>query len=184
MKINDLRSKHFGVGLLTAGILAVLLISGATAKAQDNRDEAKPQQEEPKKDEAKPQQKEEPRDMKPQHEEAPARSQEAKPEKNEKQERVQQGHVQESHAAQRGQKIPDEKFRSSFGRQHTFHVQKTVIVEGQPRFQYGGYWFQLATPWPDGWAYTDDCYLDFIDGEYVLIDLLHPGAQIVVVVIG
>jgi len=34
-----------------------------------------------------------------------------------------------------------------------------------------------------GWAYADDCYIDFIDGEYVLIDLLHPGVQIVLVVV-
>jgi hypothetical protein len=81
-----------------------------------------------------------------------------------------------------GQRIPDDKFRSKFGRQHTFRVQ-TQVVQGQPRFQYSGYWFALANPWPAGWAYTDDCYIDYIDGEYVLIDLLHPGVQIALIVV-
>jgi hypothetical protein len=85
-------------------------------------------------------------------------------------------------AAQHGQRIPDEKFHASFGRQHTFRVQ-TTVVEGQTRFQYGGYWFGLANPWPVGWAYTDDCYIDYINGEYVLIDLLHPGVEIPVIVV-
>jgi hypothetical protein len=83
---------------------------------------------------------------------------------------------------QRGQRIPDDKFRSNFGRQHTFRVQ-TQVVEGQPRFQYGGYSFALANPWPGDWAYTDDCYVDYIDGEYVLIDLRHPGVQLALMVV-
>jgi hypothetical protein len=85
-------------------------------------------------------------------------------------------------SGQQGQRIPDDKFRSNFGRQHTFRVQ-TQVVQGQPRFQYSGYWFALSNPWPAGWAYTDDCYIDYIDGEYVLIDLLHPGVQIALVVV-
>lgn len=185
MKIRDSRMV-FGAGLLSAGVLALLVGIGPSAKAQEGRDEAKPaQQEEPKKDEpkkeeAKPQQKEQPRDMKTQHEPAPEKGEEARPQP--------QNHAQENHgaqpAAQRGQRIPDEKFHAQFGRQHTFHVQKTVVVEGQPRFQYGGYWFALASPWPEGWAYSDDVYLDYIDGEYVLIDLLHPGMQLTIMVVG
>jgi hypothetical protein len=185
MNNQDYRMKRFGMGLLSAGVLAMLLGAGTTAKAQEGHEDAKPQQEEPKKDEAKPQQKEQPRDMKPQHEQSPARAEEGKQMRDEKEDRAQENRGHEAHpAAQRGQKIPDEKFHSSFGRQHTFHVQKTVVVEGQPRFQYGGYWFALSTPWPQGWAYTDDVYLDFIDGEYVLIDLLHPGMQLTIVVVG
>lgn len=182
MKNQDLKLKRFAMGLLTAGTLACLLGSGTVARAQEDH-EAKPQQEEPKRDEAKPQEKQDKKDeMKPQQ--APAKAEEGKPA------RAEQDHAQENRGgnahpvAQRGQKIPDEKFRSSFGRQHTFHVQKTVVVEGQPRFQYGGYWFALGTPWPEGWAYTDDVYLDYVDGEYVLIDLLHPGMQLTIVVVG
>src|ERR1700733_2301768 len=188
MKLQDLRFKNLSAGLLGTGLLGLLLSVGNTARAQDERP---PQQEEPKQDEAKPPK-----------QQAPEKTQDAKPARNEKQnEEMKQNdqmksgkeenrpqdnkggdHATRAGAAQ-GQRIPDDKFRSHFGRQHTFKVQKTVIVEGQPRFQYGGYWFALSNPWPGDWAYTDDCYIDYIDGEYVLIDLLHPGAQIAVIVV-
>jgi flagellar motor protein MotB len=86
-------------------------------------------------------------------------------------------------AGRGGGRIPDDKFRAHFGRQHTFKVQKNTIVGGQPRFQYGGYSFTLVDAWPAGWAYTDDCYVDYVDGEYFLFDLLHPGVQIALVVV-
>ncbi len=78
--------------------------------------------------------------------------------------------------------IPDDKFRAHFGRGHTF-TARTVIVQGQPQFQYGGYSFQLVDAWPVGWAYTDECYIDYIDGEYFLFDLLHPGVRVAVFVV-
>jgi hypothetical protein len=58
-----------------------------------------------------------------------------------------------------------------------------VIVQGQPQFQYSGYNFQLVDAWPEGWEYTDDCYIDYLDGEYFLFDLLHPGVRIAVFVV-
>ncbi len=208
MRLQDVRIKSLSAGLMGTGLLGLLLSVGGTAKAQDARDDARPpQQEEPKQDEAKPPRQD---DAKPPKEQAPAKAEDAKPAKNEKQndemknnemkqnDQMKAGkeenrpqnndnkggdHATRAAAGQQGQRIPDDKFRSHFGRQHTFHVQKTVIVEGQPRFQYGGYWFALANPWPGDWAYTDDCYIDYIDGEYVLIDLLHPGVQIPVIVV-
>ncbi len=207
MRLQDVRIKSLSAGLMGTGLLGLLLSVGGTAKAQDARDDARPpQQEEPKQDEAKPPRQD---DAKPPKEQAPAKAEDAKPAKNEKQNDEMKNNEMKQNdqmkagkeenrpqnndnkggdhatraAGQQGQRIPDDKFRSHFGRQHTFHVQKTVIVEGQPRFQYGGYWFALANPWPGDWAYTDDCYIDYIDGEYVLIDLLHPGVQIPVIVV-
>ncbi|MGA9528383.1 MAG: hypothetical protein WBS24_09725 [Terriglobales bacterium] len=84
----------------------------------------------------------------------------------------------------KGGHIPDDKFRANFGKGHTFVVNHPVIVNNQPTFQYGGYTFIMAQPWPMGWAYTDDCYIDYIDGEYFLFDLLHPGVQIEIFVNG
>jgi len=84
---------------------------------------------------------------------------------------------------QGGARIPDDKFRANFGRQHTFVIHQTTTVQGSPGFQYGGYSFILINPWPAGWAYTDDCYVDYIDGEYFLFDLLHPGVQIALTVV-
>jgi hypothetical protein len=173
-------------------------------KAQDARDDAKPQQqEEPKQDEAKPAQpKEEPKAVKPGEQPAP-KAEEGKPAaKNDKQDDKRNSEMKPAQEQNRpmqnndramqnggdhgkpasGQRIPDDKFRANFGRQHTFRVQ-TQVVQGQPRFQYGGYWFGLANPWPGDWAYTDDCYVDYINGEYVLIDLRHPGVEIPLVVV-
>ena len=75
-------------------------------------------------------------------------------------------------------RIPDDRFRSSFGREHHFRVGHF----DNRRFQYGGYWFSFNEGWPVGWAYSDDFYIDFIDGQYYLIDLSHPGVQLLLVV--
>ena len=82
-----------------------------------------------------------------------------------------------------GGRIPEDRFRANFGREHTFHIGRPVIVEGAPRFQYGGYWFVIAQPWPVGWAYTDVVYVDYIDGGYYLLSPVHPGVQLSINVI-
>jgi hypothetical protein len=82
-----------------------------------------------------------------------------------------------------GGHIPDDRFRANFGREHTFHIGRPVIVEGAPRFQYGGYWFIIAQPWPVGWAYTDVVYVDYIGDGYYLLSPVHPGVQISINVI-
>jgi hypothetical protein len=84
---------------------------------------------------------------------------------------------------QRGARIPDDKFRSHFGRQHKFAIHQTTTVQGRPGFQYGGYSFIIVDAWPADWAYTDECYVDYIDGEYFLFDLLHPGVQVALTVV-
>lgn len=75
-------------------------------------------------------------------------------------------------------RIPDDRFRASFGREHHFRVEH---VDNR-RFHYGGYWFTFNDVWPAAWLYTDDFYIDFIDGQYYLIDLTHPGIQLLLVV--
>jgi hypothetical protein len=79
--------------------------------------------------------------------------------------------------------IPDNDFKAHFGRSHTVVINRPVVVEGQPRFQYGGYWFVISDPWPGDWAYSDQCYIDYVDGEYFLFDLLHPGVRIALFVV-
>jgi hypothetical protein len=92
---------------------------------------------------------------------------------------------------QRGRRIPDDHFRSTFGREHTFHIQRgrsggggaVQRGEGQ-RFQYGGYWFEYTEPWPGDWSYDDDdYYIDYIDDDYYLYDRRHPGMRILVIVV-
>lgn len=87
-------------------------------------------------------------------------------------------------AGNRGRRIPDDQFRSHFGSQHRFHVQRDRVVNvSQPVVVYGGYSFQLVDAWPAEWSYDDDCYIDYIDGEYFLVDVLHPGIRIAVFVV-
>lgn len=88
----------------------------------------------------------------------------------------------QQHAVQaRGKRIPDDRFRSNFGHQHHFHVDRTRVVNvSQPVVVYGGYQFQLVEPWPAEWSYDDDCYIDYVDDGYYLFDDEHPGMRIAV----
>ncbi len=88
-----------------------------------------------------------------------------------------------NHGQRSNQRIPDEKFRASFGREHHFHVGHPVIVENRPRFQSSGYWFEFVDAWPAGWSYDDDCYIDYVDDGYFLFDPIHPGVRIALTVV-
>ena len=74
-------------------------------------------------------------------------------------------------------RIPDDRFRSNFGRGHDFHMGNPVLVGGYSRFQYGGFWFGFVQPWPSGWYYTDDVYIDYVDGGYYMYNPYYPGAR-------
>jgi hypothetical protein len=80
-------------------------------------------------------------------------------------------------------RIDDEHFRAHFGRDHHFAVRHVEIVGGRPHFAYSGYNFEIAQPWPAGWAYTDDCYIDYVDGGYYMFNLRHPGIRVAVTVL-
>jgi hypothetical protein len=171
---------------LSLAFLSVLFVGSAALYAQDE----KPEENKPKQEEARPE---------PKHDDMKApRQDEAKPPKEEKREEKQgdrQSHEQmntgrqepgqQGHARPAGKSahIPDEKFHAQFGREHKFVAQRPVIVEGQPRIQYGGYSFVLVDVWPTDWAYTDDVYVDYVDGDYFMFDLLHPGERIALFVV-
>jgi hypothetical protein len=97
-------------------------------------------------------------------------------------------HHQHAAGAKQGKKIPDDKFRSNFGQQHKFRVKEVIhetrVVPGQTQFVYSGFTFVFVDPWPAEWAFTDDCYVDFVDDEYVLVNPFHPGIFVVLTVIG
>ncbi|HZQ95075.1 MAG TPA: hypothetical protein VFA67_08695 [Candidatus Sulfotelmatobacter sp.] len=121
------------------------------------------------------------------------RREEAGPSRQGKQEQKQQERSrdqmkpsqQPTHArpAGRSAHIPDDKFHGQFGRAHTFEVRPVPVAQGQQGFVYSGYTFVFLDPWPDEWAYTDGCYVDYVDGDYFLYDLLHPGMRIALFVI-
>jgi hypothetical protein len=166
-------------GVVGTTLLLLILGMGVTAFGQDQREDAKPQaQEEERKDEAKPSKPEDKtvkRDEEKRDENS--RRQEDRTSKQEESKTVQNDRRGQEHQASR---IPDEKFRAHFGREHTFRIGHPTVVEGRSQFSYGGYSFVMVDPWPTGWAYTDMVYVDFIDGVYYLIDPVHPGVQIVV----
>jgi hypothetical protein len=125
--------------------------------------------------------------------------QQAKSNKQQQQQQTASSHggpqrTQKAMAAQRSQpalrlsargsgRVPDEQFRSHFGREHHFHMGNPVMVGGYSRFQYGGFWFGFVEPWPDGWYYTDDFYIDYVDGGYYMYNPYYPGARFAITVV-
>jgi hypothetical protein len=80
-------------------------------------------------------------------------------------------------------RIPDDRFRANFGQEHVFVINEPVMVGGFSRFQYGGFWFGFVNPWPAEWYYTDNVYVDFIDGGYYLCNPYYPGARVAISVV-
>ncbi len=119
-------------------------------------------------------------------------------ERNRNEQKVQQDRAQEQQRAQQTQqhtdrnnnaqnhaenhgnvrRIPEEKYRVSFGREHHFHIQRS----NDRRFQYSGFWFTYSDPWPGDWDYNDDIYIEEIDSEYYMFNPRHPAVRILVVV--
>ena len=81
-------------------------------------------------------------------------------------------------SARSSARIPDDRFRANFGAEHVFVINQPVIVGGFSRFQYGGFWFGFENPWPEGWYYTDNVYVDYIDGGYYLCNPYYPGVHV------
>ncbi len=85
-----------------------------------------------------------------------------------------------------GYRIPDDRFRAYFGRGHWFRVHDVpvVVVEGSPRFQFGGFWFGVVDPCPETWSpvwyRTDDVYVDYVNDGYYMYNRQHPGVAIAV----
>jgi hypothetical protein len=88
-----------------------------------------------------------------------------------------------------GYRFPDAFFRVNFGVGHGFRIFGLPYMEvgGYPRFQYNGYWFSLAEPYPeywgDSWYQNDEMYVDFADGGYYLYDRRFPGRPGVAIVV-
>ncbi|MGC2194110.1 MAG: hypothetical protein WA628_05500 [Terriglobales bacterium] len=86
----------------------------------------------------------------------------------------------------KGYRIPEDRFRAHFGRGHWFRVRSApiIVVDGYPRFQYGGFWFGVVDPWPEYWSRTwyetDDVYVDYVNDGYYMYNRRHPGVAIAV----
>jgi hypothetical protein len=87
----------------------------------------------------------------------------------------------EGYEARESRRIPEERYRAEFGREHHFRVR---FENEQPRFAYSGYYFEYVDPWPADWDYYDDLfYIDYFDGGYYLYDLTRPGTRILVILV-
>jgi hypothetical protein len=76
-------------------------------------------------------------------------------------------------------RIPDRDFHAHFGQPHHFAVGHLQTYQGRPSFVYSGYTFVLVQAWPAGWVYDDDdCYIDYVDGDYWLFNVLYPGVRV------
>jgi hypothetical protein len=194
--------------LVLGTMFALLLAGSAAYAQEPDKDKPKeePQKhEEPRKgeqpakgkqDEPKENPKQEPErrpDAKPAQQNDRAQQQQQEERNRNQQRAVQQDRAQEQQRAQQteqhrdndhanngghGRRVPEEKFRASFGSSHHFHVQRG----SDRRFNYGGYYFTYNEAWPGDWDYNDDVYIDEIDGEYYLINPRHPGVRLMVIV--
>jgi hypothetical protein len=90
---------------------------------------------------------------------------------------AQQQHSQSTQRAGGGSRIPDDRYRANFGREHSFHVSHNDYDRDR-RFQYGGYWFNFVDVWPSNWLYTQDVFVVEIDGMYYLCNPMYPGINV------
>jgi hypothetical protein len=149
------------------------------AKPAKTEEKAKPAQTEEK--HAQPEEKKAQQEKPAQHEEKQAQQEKAnqheEQQANKGNEQKEEHHEQQAQHEGRG-RITEAHFHSNFGHEHVFVINHPVIVEGSPRFQYGGYWFGYGQPWPVGWYYTDNVYVDYVDGGYFLYNPVHPGIRL------
>jgi hypothetical protein len=165
--------------LVGSGILLLAFGMATPAYAQEQHDQDQPAKPEEAKPKDKPKQQTEPSKV-PSDEPRPAEKETKPPKDKDDKERAQaqQDAAHKQPASQQHGRIPEDKFRASFGREHTFHVGHPAIVEGRPRFSYGGYSFFIVEAWPGGWGYDDDVYIIEVNGVYYLVDNAHPGVQL------
>lgn len=179
------------VGLISIAALSLSLGTTIPANAQqEQRDQQEEQKDKPtqKDSKAQPQEKKaQPEEQKPQSTTQKGQQQQqkneqsqqsSKPEERSSPQNAQQsrGEQPQQHAANGGGRIPDDRFKANFGREHSFHVSRGDY--DNHRFQYGGYSFGFVDPWPSNWLYTQNVYVIDINGVYYLCNPAYPGVTL------
>jgi hypothetical protein len=184
------------VGIIGTAVLSLTLGVAAPAYAQDKQEEekAKPAQEEKKAEPAKPRQQDEKNAQQQDKNTKPEQKSAQQQDKNNQQEQKnaqqqdrnnqqeqrnaqQQQRSQPAPRAGGGSRIPDDRYRANFGREHSFRVSH-ADYDRDRRFQYGGYWFSFVDVWPSNWLYTQDVFVVEIDGMYYLCNPMYPGINV------
>ena len=186
------------VGLISTGVLLLLLGAVAPAYAQQERHEQ---------DAKAPKQEQQAKPEKQQQRAKPARQKQQQAKGQQEQQRQQQQRQQQakrpSQQEQRGRagehravwqehrahnwqsehrtwqqrggyngyRIPEDRYRRYLGRSHWFRIYRypVEVYGGYPRFQYGGFWFGFMDPWPEYWS--DNWY----ENDDVYIDYSGDG---------
>jgi hypothetical protein len=143
-------------------------------QAKDQNKQGKEQQAKPEEQQAKGQQKQE-KELQAGSSQGPQRTQQA--------EAKQRAEPALRLSLGGGGRIPDDRFRSNFGPEHSFRIGSPRMIGGYSRFEYGGFSFGFVDPWPENWYYVDDVYVDFMDGEYYLYNPYYPGVRIAICVV-
>lgn len=174
------------LGITSTAVLFLLLAVAAPAWAQEQHEQEqkdKPAQQEEKK--AQPEKSAKPapksavqpdKNAKPQQQKAQQPEKNAKPEGKSAQQNTKQAQPEKQAQHAGGGRIPDDRFKANFGRQHTFRVSQGDY--GNHRFQYGGYSFGFVDAWPGNWLYTQDVYVVEINGVYYLCNPMYPGVNL------
>ncbi len=174
------------LGVISTTVLSLTL--GATALAYPQQEQHDQQQEDKDKPAHQDEKKAQPeKPAKQEDKAAPRHEENVKPEEkatHQQPERTQQAkpQPQEQHASggDHGGRIPGDRYKAHFGREHTFRVSQGDY--GNRRFQYCGYWFGFAGVWPSNWLYTQDVYVVDIDGMYYLCNPNYPGVNVELIV--
>jgi hypothetical protein len=166
------------VVVISTAVLSLTLGAAAPVYArQDQHDQQEEQKVRPSQDEKKAQPD---KPVKPEEKGAKQPERNAKPEeRNAKQPQKEgkPGVPAQRAGGNRNGRIPDDRYKANFGREHTFHVSQGDY--GNRRFQYGGYSFGFVGAWPTNWLYTQNVYVIEIDGVYYLCNPMYPGVNIV-----
>jgi hypothetical protein len=181
------------VGVIGTAVLSLTLVVAIPAYTQDKQEEekAKPAQEEKKAKPAKQDEKNAQQQDKNKQQEQKSAQQQGKnnqqeqknaqqQDRNNQQEQKnaqQQQHNQPAQRAGGGSRIPDDRYRANFGREHSFRVSH-ADYDRDRRFQYGGYWFSFVDVWPSNWQYSQDVFVVEIDGTYYLCNPMYPGINV------
>jgi len=162
------------IGAISTAVLSLSLGLGVPLYAQQEQHDQEENKEKlaQEKDKAQPE-----KSAKPEEKNARQETN-TKEEKSTQEQHTQQARPEQQapHAGVNGGRIPDERFKASFGQQHRFRVSEGDYRNR--RFQYGGYWFGFVGVWPSNWLYTQDVYVVDINGVYYLCNASYPGVNI------
>ena len=175
-------------GIIGTAVLSLTLGAAAPVYAQEEhpQQEEHGQQQEKKAQPEKPaqEQKQAQQEEKKAQQEKPAQQEEKKAQQEEKKPQQEKPAMQHEQQAQRAGgnqgRIPDDRYKANFGREHTFRVTQGDF--NNHRFQYGGYWFGFAAPWPNNWLYTQEVFVVDIGGVYYLCNPVYPGVNVELIV--